>query len=216
MVEEQKEKSRGCLYYGCLVCLVLVVLIVGLAGFILYKLRNTALEYTDTAPLDLPRVTMDYGEREALNAKLDVFGQTVRQGMDLAQIVLTDREVNVLVSENPGWQAFSGQLFLRFEDGKVAGSVSLPLDKLPLKMAKDRYLNGSGVFDVFMKNSVLIVNIDQMEVKGKQVPEQIMAELRNINLAQEAYNDVQTARTLARIQKLDIRGDRLFVEVAPE
>ena len=190
MEQEQKEKSRGCLYYGCLICLVLVVLVVGIAGLGLYKLRNTALEYTDTVPLELAQVTMDYGEREALNQKLDAFAETVRQGQESVELILTDREVNALINENPDWQAFDGRLLVQFEDGKVAGAVSLPLDALPLKLAKGRYLNGSGVFNVFMRNGVLIVNLEELTVKGKQIPEPIMAELENVNLAQDAYEDV--------------------------
>jgi len=52
-------------------------------------------------------------------------------------------------------------------------------------------------------------------IKGQRVPPVVMNRLKSINLAKEAYKDVDTAQMLSRVKSLQIKDGALTVELFP-
>ena len=78
---EPVKKRRGCFFYGCLISSVLGVLLVGMVVFvavmIISWLNARILEYTDTAPVPLPKVEMPAEELARLKERVTAFNQTI-------------------------------------------------------------------------------------------------------------------------------------------
>jgi hypothetical protein len=211
-------KRHGCFFYGCVTCLVLCLLVVVTAFFtVRYGIRqiNAALaEYTDTAPMPLPKVEMSPTELEQLQKRLAAFNESSEARTNTPPLILTAREINVLLAGSPEMQAFKNRFYVSIETNQIRGLVSLPLDnfKIPFLNFKGRYLNGAGVFAVQMTNNELLVRIDSLEVKGKRLPENYLAQLRQQNLAQDADNNPTNAAAISNYKSIEIKDGKVIIE----
>ena len=64
-----------------------------------------------------------------------------------------------------------------------------------------------------LEDGVLIVTMNKAEVKGEQVPEAIMKEIRKENLAQELYKDKKNARMIARFESISVEEDKIVAKL---
>ena len=92
------RKGRGCLFYGCLTCLVLL-LIAGLMAFFTARyIRNRIVDYTDAAPMTLPKVEMGETESRQLQERVKAFGDAMEKDQPTEPLVLSERDVNALIA----------------------------------------------------------------------------------------------------------------------
>lgn len=202
----------GCLLGGCLTVIALMVvgvLVTGFATFQFYKGQLT--KYTSDTPKDLPVVELPAEEVAAIEQKIEAFKEQVEEGADSDELVLTAEDINALIAKE---EKLRGKVFVRIEDSKIGADVSIPTDGIP--GGKGRYFNGSVRVNVELEDGVLMVTIDEAEVNGLPVPEVIMEGLRQENLAKEMYKDVDAAKRLARIEKIEIGNDRIVLKVRKE
>jgi hypothetical protein len=211
-------KKRGCFFYGCITCLVIIV-VVGLAGFLavryaVNRLNATIAEYTDDHPIALPKVEMSKAEMEALRHRLDSFNDALNAHSNAPPLVLSTREVNALLENTPEMNGFTNSFYVDIVSNQIKGSISLPMDgfRIPLVKFKGRYLNGSGTFGFAKSNDMVFVNIQSLEVKGKPLPQTYLAQLRNVNLA-ENYNKNSTNRAvLADYDSIVVSNNSVIIE----
>lgn len=199
----------GCLLGGCAGVVLLMVAgigVVALSGYWFYKGQLT--KYTSDTPKELPVVTLADEEIAEIEARIETFKQKVEAGEETDELVLTAEDINALVSKQ---KELRGRVFVRIQEGKVSADVSIPADQLP--GGKGRYFNGSVTVRIELEGGVLIVTIDQAEVNGQPVPEAVMEGLRKENLAKETYKDPDSARQLARIEKIEIKDDLIVLKV---
>ncbi len=90
--------------------------------------------------------------------------------------------------------------------------MSIPLH---LPFVKGRYLNGAASFKASLENGVLIVTAHSIEVKGKPLPEPFMSQLRNENLAKDAYRDPKNAESLRKIESIEVKDGKLTIKPRP-
>jgi hypothetical protein len=207
--EPPRGRQRGCLFYGCLIASILALITIiacAIGGFFLYRFTTRLVEqYTDTAPVALPLPNLDEVQAQALKQRVDIFKKAAENGED-ATLTLTGDELTSLIQRD---ENFKDRVAVTIEGEKLKGQVSLPFDFPGLGR---RYFNGSATFKASLENGVLIVTVDQAEVKGQPVPENVMAQLRKENLARDAYKNEENARVLRRIKSLQIKDGTIVIQ----
>lgn len=203
--QSNPPKPRGCLFYGCLALALagLLALALGVIGY--FVARSTAKrwinDYTSTTPVLIEKVEYSAAQMDALNGRLLEFRKALDSGRESIELVLTADDLNALVSREPKLQ---GKLFVRIEDDKLKGEISMPLQDMgPLKL-NGRYLNGVAVFRAALAAGVLDVRLEDVQVKNKPLPAIILKELKGRNLAQEFQTDPKTAADIAKFESIQI------------
>ena len=208
------SKGRGCLFYGCLTCVVLLLIAV-LGVFLTVRyVKNQINSYTDSAPVTLPKVQVSDAEFKELQERVKTFGDAMEQGKPTEALVLTERDINAFITKNPEAKEISDKVYVSLEGDQVKGQVSIPLSRLGW-LGKGRYLNGEATFKVSLENDELVVNITDVQVKGKPLPETFMKQMRQENLAREVANDPKNARAISKFESIQIQDSRVTVKAKP-
>jgi len=202
-----EKKKLGCWFYGCLTLLI-VALLGGLGIFLaarygLKKLQAMVNEYTETSPLNLPEVTLPKEQQDALDKKIQAFKDALDGKAPAVPLVLSGDEINALVARN---EELKGRVHAVIDGDQLKGSVSIPMEHIPLIGSKGRYLNGSGTFQAGLTNGVLWVTLQTLEVKGKPLPEEFMKGLRGQNLAKDAADDPRNREIISKLDGLELRN----------
>jgi hypothetical protein len=209
-------RQRGCFFYGCLFTIVFAVLgmlAIGTIAYVGYRtVAKTLLEYSDDAPTAFPKVEIPPDARASLDERVKLFKEAVEAGKAAEPLVLDSNELNALISD--GVEGFGDRVHFEIVDDQVEGMLALPIEKLDfmgLFGLKGKYVNAKGRFKVSLENGALIVVLDQAEVKGKPLPEEFMGNLRNDNLAAEAYKDPKNAEILGRIESITVADGKVTI-----
>ena len=189
----------------------------------------------------MPVVEMEEQEVAELQARVDAFQQQVQQdtqadtgergtadgetaatGQDggadaeavpsepIRELVLTADELNTLIAADPD---FKGKAFVKIEDDRMFGTVSIPTDMIP--GGKDRFLNAEVEFTASVQNDELVVNLKEASVKGNPLPAEFMDGLRNANIADEAYNNPEQRAVLKRFEAIDVKDGKVILRLKP-
>ncbi|HKS38354.1 MAG TPA: hypothetical protein VJW76_14265, partial [Verrucomicrobiae bacterium] len=184
-VPPQKTKGRGCFFYGCLT-MVILFLVVAIGGYFAVRaaVNSFVAKYTDTKPMELPKVELSKTEMEELDKRLATFKEGVEADKSVSALALSADEINALIQRNA---EAKNKFSIGFEDDQVKGKISLPLGELKIpiigRWLKGRYLNGTAGLKPTLQNGVLIVTLQSVEVNGQTIPADILAGLKNRNLA---------------------------------
>jgi hypothetical protein len=103
-------------------------------------------------------------------------------------------------------------VFVRVEGDKLKAQISMPLDKLKIGMLKGRYLNGEAELKASLRDGILVVTLETLEVNGKRPPENFMEGLRKQNLAKDAYDNPKNAEMIRRFESLEIRDGTIILK----
>lgn len=213
------ETSRpNCLLIGCIltacVALVLIAGVVMLAVKLKHSFEKLVENWTDTVPLELPEVMLSPEEAQALQQRVSAFREAINSNAETAPLVLSSRDINFLLEHDPEWRLPQGRCYLTIEEEQIMGQVSLPLGALSevgLPGIWGRYLNGEATFRVLLSGGILAVHVDALQVKGKPIPEQLMAALRDANLAED-FNTSPDGRALAaKIESIEVRDGHITI-----
>jgi hypothetical protein len=207
-------RQRGCFFYGCIIASVLALLVailVAIGGYLLYRGLNQLVDqYTATTPLELPKVELPPEKRQVLKDRVESFRKAVEKGTPTEPLELTGDDLNALIEEQPD---LKGKIYVKIDGEKIKGQVSIPLEKIGLPMFKGRYLNGEADLKASLKEGVLIVTLDAIEVNGKRPPDQMMNEMRQKNLAEDAYKDTKNAEMLRKVESLEVKDGKIILRV---
>lgn len=213
MSNEQGQKGRGCFFYGCLTLVIL--LLVGAVGTYFaarYAINKVLTTYTDTKPITLPRVEVSTREAESLQARVKAFQTAFKAGAGVEPLVLTEREINALIATSPDLKQFKDKVYVAIAGDQIKGQISIPLETIGLSKLQGRYLNGAGAFKVTLENGVLIVTLQSLQVKGKEIPEQFLAQIRKENLAKDVYRDPKNAEFIGKLESIVVKDGRIMVK----
>jgi hypothetical protein len=217
----QAPRQRGCFFYGCIIATILIVMVLVLfaaGSYFLYRFVAQAVEqYTATAPRDLPKVDVAVDQRESVKKRAEEFKKAVEDGKAVEPLVLTGDDLNVLIEEAPEFAHLKGKVYLRIDGDELKGQISLPLEtfsQVPgLGMLKGRFLNGEADLKASLTNGVLLVTLDSIEVNGKRVPEEAMVNIRQENLAKDAYKNPKHAAILHKLESVEIKDGKMTIKV---
>lgn len=206
------RKGCGCWAWGCAgVLLVGVLGFAALAGGTYWVARNLINTYTSDQPQQLAKVEYEGEKLEALQGRVKAFSESIKEGSETEDLVLSADDLNALISAD---ENLRGKVFVRIENGQVAGDVSFPLDQLP--MGKGRYFNASASFDVMLERGLLMIILADAEVRGEKLPAEFLRQMRGENLAQELYKNPETAKVLERIDEITIGDGEVILRVRRE
>ncbi len=217
----QPPRQRGCFFYGCIIASILMVMVLVLIGaatyFVFRGLHQLAEQYTTTAPRELPKVDVPPNQRESLKKRAEEFSKAVEEGKAVEPLVLTGDDLNVLIEEEPQLSQIKGHVYLKIEGDELKGQVSIPLEKFSqvpgFGMLKGRYLDGEADIKASLNSGVLIITLDSIEVNGKRVPEEAMTNIRQENLAKDAYKNPKQAAILHKLESLEIKDGKMTIKV---
>jgi hypothetical protein len=210
-MDNPKPKGRGCLFWGGIIAGVLLLIGVLLlyAGY--RFVHGLVDEYTDTKPIEMPEVRLSAAEIKNLRGRIDAFNTAIQTNKPVGPLVLTAEEINALIAEITKTNPVPVRLFFSFNDDRVQAQLSVPTDSIGLSMLHGRYFNGSGDFNVYLRDSKLVVSVQSLSVKGKPLPEQFMQPLRTNNFADSWTNDPNFNRGLTKLREIKIESGKLFV-----
>jgi hypothetical protein len=207
-------RQRGCFFYGCIIASILAVLFVifmAVIAFFTYRFVNKLVdEYTATAPRELPKLDMPAEKQQVLKDRVEEFKKAVEAGTPTEPLVLTSDDLNALIEDN---EELKGKIYVKVEGDEIKGQVSIPLDKLNVGMVRGRYLNGEADLKASLKDGVLIVTLDSIEVNGKRPPDEMMKGIREQNLAKDAYKDEKNANMIRKLESLEVKDGKIILRV---
>lgn len=210
------QKKRGCWFYGCITLAVIALVGAILAFFaVRYGIKEVGRlkeQYTDTKPETIEKVTLPPDQMTNLLVRVSGFKDALDKQNAPVELVLTADEINALIATDPDFKTLAGNLYIMLEGDQVKGKVSYPLpDFGPLKL-KGRYLNGLANLKVSLENGQLLVKLQDVEVKGKPLPETFMQELRKENLAKDATNDPETSKAIEKFDSIRVEDGKLILK----
>jgi hypothetical protein len=212
----EPPRHRGCLFYGCLFSSVLsVVIMVGLGalGYIAFRgFGQLVQQYSGTAPVALPKVEINEQDLRSLEERVSVFRKALDDGTPTAPLILTGADLNALIESNP---ALRDKVYVTIEEDKIKGKVSLPLEEFAVwpivNILQGRFLNGEAELKVSLKDDVLLVMVDSIEVNGKRPPENVIKEIRQQNLAKDAHKDSRNAEQIGKLESIEVRAGKVII-----
>jgi len=211
MDDQTSKPRRKFLYGGCLAGLVLMLMVVLGGLFGLHYARKMFNDFTDDKPTALPQAQMSRAEVDQLEQRIEAFRQMVRDGKPTAPLILTSDDINALISTDPDFRALKGNLYVTMSRDNVKGQLSVTMDSVGLPLFKNRYLNGTGTFNLSFHNGRIRLSTMSLTVKGKPVPEVYMEQIRKHNLAEGINSDPRAAAALDRLQDIKVQGGKLVV-----
>jgi hypothetical protein len=190
---------------------VLFAILMAVIAYFGYRFVNQLVdEYTATAPRDLPKVEMPAEQRKILKDRVEAFRDAVKAGTPTEPLELTSNDLNALIEEEPD---LKGKIYVKIDGSEIKGQVSFPLEKIGLSMFKGRYLNGEADLKASLSDGILIVTLDSFEVNGKRPPDNVMTQIRQENLAKDAYKNPQNAEMLRKIESLEVKDGKIILKV---
>ena len=155
---------------------------------------------------------MPAAELKALQDRVAAFNEAAKNGKATEPLVLTGPEFNALLANTPEMSDYRDMFAITIDGDQIKAQVSLPLEKFlnsTVFDVKGRYLNGTGVFDVSLSDGRLSVIPESLEVKGKPLPKEWMAGLKQ-NLA-ENYNRQHPDSILHNYQSIQVKDGKMII-----
>lgn len=203
----RKRFPWGCLLGGCCVTMLLIAGGIGATGFFAYRFYQSQMaRYTSEQPAELPNVEVSEEEVEVLQNRVDSFKEKLEGDEAVETLELSEKEVNMLISQN---EDISDKVYIRIQDDLLTAEVSIPLDMLP--GGKGRFFNGSVTLDAEIDNGRLEVYLQDADVQGEEIPEEILSQLSNENLAKDVNYEDDTKEWIEKFESIEVVGDKLVL-----
>jgi hypothetical protein len=211
MTDPRPTQRRGCLFWGVVsVALLAAVVLLGAYLGLRYAKRLVS-QLTDTQPMQLPSVHLSDAQMFQLHDRVNSFSDDIRDGENLAPLILSSDEVNALIETDPGLSSLKDHVHVEFGTNQLKGQISFLAQDLGLDALHGRYVNANGVFNVGLTNNQLFITADSLNVKGKPVPRHIMKQIAAQNLAAKFDQDPRTAAGLKKLEAIEIKDGKLVI-----
>lgn len=189
----------------------LVLVLVGYLGY-RHLITWVVAEYTDSKPAVIESVEVSPAQFQALQKRVTDFKAALDDQKLSQELRLTAEDINALIANDPGEKQFKNKLFVMIDGDRITGKVSWPLDKVWPSKLKGRYLNGVATFKPSLENGLLLVTLEDLQVKGKPLPARMLAQFKKQNLAEDLQRDVQTARTIQKFDSIRVTNGAVVLK----
>ncbi|MXX03926.1 MAG: hypothetical protein F4X08_00775 [Gemmatimonadetes bacterium] len=197
---------------GCLSAIILLAVIVGAAYYFILQASDELVDtYTSPEPRDFARA--EEGRDEALSV-IDRFRDFVialERGEETESFSLSADDINALLEYEDLLREFHGMARVDIQDDRLLAEISVPLDLFNERF-EGRYLNGTGELSVEMRDGRLEVNIDRLEVGGRNIPEEFMNEIRKNNVVETLLQDPSLERFMGLVKSVKVEDGRVVIE----
>ena len=219
-----RPDGRGCLYYGCLAAAVAAVVGVILIAAAVYWgkksfdgfVNEVAVPFSEQEPLRFAPLSVTPEEYGAVRRRVEAFIEAVKKN-EPAELELSAPDINALISREDKLKEVRDYLRIAITEDKISGEISLPLGLFPIERLRDRYLNASALFSLEKKpGDVLMLRLQELRVKGKPLPEDLMTRLRTQNLSTYLYDRPEHAEFLKKLSRVEVREGKVILSYAGE
>ena len=197
---------------GCLSAIILLAVIAGAAYYFLLQASDDLVDaYTSPEPRDFARV--EEGRDEALSVidRFRDFAIALERGEETGSFSLSADDINALLEFEDLLREFHGLARVDIQDDRMQADISVPLGMINERF-EGRYLNGTGELSVEMRDGRLEVNIDRLEVGGRNIPEEFMNEIRKNNLVETLLQDPSLDRFMGLVKSVKVEDGRVVIE----
>ena len=197
---------------GCLSAIILLAVIAGAAYYFLLQASDDLVDaYTSPEPRDFARV--EEGRDEALSVidRFRDFAIALERGEETGSFSLSADDINALLEFEDLLREFHGMARVDIQDDRMQADISVPLGMINERF-EGRYLNGTGELSVEMRDGRLEVNIDRLEVGGRNIPEEFMNEIRKNNLVETLLQDPSLDRFMGLVKSVKVEDGRVVIE----
>jgi hypothetical protein len=168
-------------------------------------------DFTDPGPTPFPAVKLSPAEIGQVRKRVDDFREAVRAQRPTQPLSLNADELNALIATDPYMEPFKGKMHVTIQGDQLEGQISIPMTEIGLPAFRNRYLNGAGTFKVAVRNGILHLTAQAIEVKGKPVPEVYMQRIRTENLARNLNSDPRVSAALDRIEDVQVKDEKVVI-----
>ncbi len=201
-----KKSRNGCCCAGCLIiALVFLLALVGGGIYLVYTARTKA---TAAAPADIPDVNITEAQREEAVQKFETLSRA-RATDTTAEISLTPADLNAMIRSETQLDGERGTLVLDMMGEKLIADFSMPLENVP--GFDGRYVNGSMVIRMQIRNGVLEVYPEAMQLNDTPVPDWLMQNFPTRNLADRIKENPAAREALKNIESLNIKDGKMHI-----
>ena len=222
MENPQPDQKKGCTFSGCLLWGCVTTVVLGLIGvlftvLVVNKVVDAAMGILDDKPAEFTLPEPTEADLASAKEKGEGLNDAVEKGTG-GRFALSEGELNALISEALKESQMKGfKARVQIADGKLTGEISLPVEEI-LPQIKNKYLNGEATFQIRKTSAKdrLQVNVVDLKVKGETVPDEILNEIKAVNMVDEVYVNPQNKEArdiLDKIQTIEVDGDRIVFEV---
>jgi len=192
--------------------IVLLAIFAAVAYYFLLQTSDDLVEsYTSPAPLDLSDLEANREETLSVIERLREFITALEQGEATGSLSLSADDINALLQNEELLHGLKGMAHVTIQDDLLRADISVPLGLFNERF-EGRYLNGTGELTVEMKDDRLRVTIDRLEVGGRDLPREIMNEIRRNNLVDALYDEPSLEEFLLLIKSVKIEDGRLVIQ----
>lgn len=201
---------------GCLSLIILLAIFAAAAYWFLRQTSENLVEaYTSWAPLELPRVetNVETNSEETLSVieRFRDFIHALEQGEETGDLSLSADDINALLQYEDWFRRLRGMAHVTIREDLLRAEMSIPLGMFNDRF-EGRYLNGTGELAVEMKDDRLRVTIERLEVGGRNLPDEIMNEVRKNNLAAALYDEPSLENFFRLVKSVKIEDGRLVIQ----
>ena len=197
---------------GCLSAIILLAVIAGAAYYFLLQASDELVEtYTSPEPRDFARAEEGRDEVLSIIDRFRDFAIALEQGEETERFSLSADDINALLENEDLLREFHGMARVDIQDDRLLAEISVPLDLFNERF-EGRYLNGTGELSIEMKDDRLEVNIDRLEVGGRNIPEEFMNEIRKNNLVETLHQDPSLERLMGLVKSVKVEDGRVVIE----
>ncbi len=218
-LNQAPKQGKSCWFYGCIVAAVAGLLGLGVmlfSGWWLFKKADAMVaEYTSETGEKLPTVVYTDTEIEELEDRIDSFSESLTNQEPALRLELTDDDINALVAARGEFPDGQPPVHIQIEGDEVRAQLSVPLDiiaeKTGLELVRGRFLNGEGAMKISIVNGRIEAYLQDLEVNGKQVPEDLMKQVRKENMARDTRLSPKEREALERFERIEIKDGKLII-----
>lgn len=218
-LNQAPRQGKSCWFYGCVVVAVAGLLGLGVAifsGWWLYKKADAMVaDFTSETGEKLPTVVYTDAEIEELEERVDTFTESLTNKSPSMRLELTGDDINALVTARGEFPDGNPPVHVQIEGDEVRAQLSVPLDiiadKTGLELVRGRFLNGVGALKISIVNGNIKAYLQDLEVNGKQVPDDLMKQIRKENMARDVQLSPKEREVLQRFERIEIKDGRLII-----
>ena len=197
---------------GCLSAIILLAVIAGAAYYFLLQASDDLVDaYTSPEPRDFAPAEERRDEVLSVIDRFRDFAVALERGEETESFSLSADDINALLENENLLREFHGMARVDIQDDRMQADISVPLGMINERF-EGRYLNGTGELSVEMRDGRLEVNIDRLEVGGRNIPEEFMNEIRKNNLVETLLQDPSLDRFMGLVKSVKVEDGRVVIE----
>ncbi|MGD7653593.1 MAG: hypothetical protein ACQCXQ_10290 [Verrucomicrobiales bacterium] len=227
---DQKEASARSPFAGCVIliaALLVMVFLVVFSTLTLFRQFDEIVKFTGDEPVEIELAKTD-GEEAAINelaAKLEVFRQQLADPAGEARLELDADEINLAIAIYEPFKELRGTLRISsIDEEAMRAAISYEMNGRPrltrgdeegLVASDSRYLNGTLVVKPALLKREVVLQIEDIEVDGAEVPEEFIGQMSPYRITERYLGHETIGPVMAELTRVGVSDGKLVLARVP-